>query len=393
MRRIAALLCCSGLAAFVACEFDETVVAPVTGRPVVHLVVNPTGIDRTLEVLLERTLGGRVPTADGRYDPYDPVVSGGGDPIAGARVSIVDVERADTIPAAEVLDTSSTGKGAGVYLFERTLCGIVSCPPNAWIPRRGATYELLVETPSNEVLSARTTIPVGVLRPDTSALIAFDVARDRYTFDWPAVEGLQRYAVQLQTPFGPLQAFSDADSLSVSGQLRNFQQRGFPRAFVPGFIQSLTAYAVDRAYFDYYRTANDPVSGLGLVSNIQGGTGVFAGVVNIRTQFLAVTAPFDEPEDGRFRLVGSDTTGLPTELTVYADGGFVSAGLLDYYDVDRIYRRGALGRRSAEGIRLHVLAGQSARDTAWTMDLAYLGDTLVTTSPVKGTQRWLRVRS
>lgn len=395
MRRLPALLCCSGLAALVACEFDETVVARGSQQTSVHLVLNV--YDReSFHALVERTLGGRVETNDGRYDPQDIVVSTGGEPITGARVSVHRVEPTNVPPDSGVAFAGETviggGKGRGMYELVNAGCGPLFCPLNGIAIAPGYTYELRVELPG-QVLTARTTVPEGLPRPDTAIRRTFSSA-EKYTFSWPKATGaFQRYAVQVQTPFGSYETFSAAESLSIDGSLRNFQRSGFPRVFVPGFLQVLQSLAVDRAYYEYYRSANGEFTGAGLVSNIRGGgTGVFGSVQPIRTQFVDIVAPVDQPEDGAFELL-EGPPDFPARLTLYVDGSFASGQHYDVFDPERITRRGVLGTRTPAGLRLQVLAGQSARDTAWTMDAQYRGDTLVTTSQARGTQRWLRVRS
>lgn len=388
-RRLLNVALLLGAASLAACEFDETVVPRGSARPVVHVVLNPTD-NRDIQVLLERTLGGRVPTGDGRYDPDEPVLSAGGEPITGARVAIhrIGGPIVDSGVAFEGA-ASGGGRGKGLYRLVNAGCNLV-CPANGIALSRGGVYELRIRTAEGEELTARTTIPEGIVRPDTNGVrVTFDATRDTYTFRWPAAEGFARYAVQLSTPFGPFQTFSSVESLAVNGSLRNFQQDRLPRVFVPGFTQVLSAWAVDRAYFDYFRSGNDPFTGSGLVSNVVGGSGVFGSIFPIRTQFLNVVAPFDEPEDGRWLEAGA-TTGFPVELYVYADGGFVSGRYDDVFDADLRTRRGVLGARRNGAITLHVLEAMSARDTSWSMTLEYRGDTLVTRSAVKGEQRWVR---
>lgn len=399
MRRLPILPALLASCTLVACdlEFDKSVVPGGAQQTSVHLVLNP--YDReTFHALVERTLGGRVETNDGRYDPDDVVVSTGGEPVTGARVSVHRIEPA-TPPDSGIAfageDRIGGGKGRGMYELINAGCGPLFCPLNGIAISPGYTYELRVELPG-QLLTARTTVPEGLPRPDTAIRITFSTA-EKYTFSWPKATGpFQRYAVQVQTPFGPYQTFSAAESLSIDGSLRNFQRTGFPRVFVPGFLQVLQSLAVDRAYYEYFRSANGEFTGAGLVSNIRGGgTGVFGAAQPIRTQFVDIVAPFDQPEDGIFELLGA-TTNFPARLTVYVDGTFASGQHYDVFDPELITRRGVLGTRTGTGLRLQVLAGQSARDSAWTLEAQYRGDTLVTTSPdapEKGTQRWLRVRS
>jgi hypothetical protein len=389
-RRSATMIALAFVTASVAAcdlEFEKVTVPAGRSRPAVHAVLNPF-VGQGFTVLLERTLSGRVAVQEGRVDPDDPIVTGGGEPITGARVVIRFEDRTDSGVANEIVDERTDGKGRGVYHFLNAGCGLV-CPTNGIQLRRGGAYVLEIQTPQGELLSATTTIPTAFARSDTLLRRTFDATRDTYVFSWPAAVSLDRYAVQIQTPFGPFQTFSNVESLAVNGSLRNFQRDRFPRVFVPGFRQALHAFAVERHYFEYFRSANDEFTGQGLVSNIEGGTGVFGAIHPIRVQDLDVVAPFDEPTDGRWTLIGG-ASGFPPRLTTYADGAFASGRLEDVFDPEQRTLRGVLGSRSGNTLRLAVLQGMSLRDTAWTLVAEVRGDTLVTTSAQKGEQRWLR---
>lgn len=368
-------------------EFDKVTVPSGSARPVVHAVLNPFA-SQEFSVLLERTLGGRVQATTGRFDRDDPIVTGGGEPITMARVVLR--RQGDEGVGTELVSRRTDGKGRGVYLFLNTGCGPFSCPTNGIALSRGVEYSLEIQTPDGEVLTGTTTIPVAVPAPDTGLRRIFDWKTDTYVFRWRPSDGLGRYAVQIQTPYGPFQTFSDVESLAVNGSLRNFQQERFPRVFVPGFLQPLQALAVDQNYFDYYRSENNHFTGQGLVSRIQGGTGLFGSVQPIRYQDIDVVAARDEPVDGVWTLLGGDA-GFPPRLTTWADGAFASGKFEDARAADFISRRGMLGTRTGNTLRLAVLNNQVASDTAWTYVAEVRGDTLFTSSPQRGEQRWRRV--
>jgi hypothetical protein len=392
-RRLPLLLGLAGVAAAAACRFDEVAVPEGSAGPVVHAVLNPFRAPE-FTLLLERTLGGRVATTGTGFDPLDPVVAGGGEPITGARVVIHDETlptSADSAVGIELASRRTDGRGRGVYVFENFGCTPFYCPTNGVNIRRGGSYRLVITTPLGEQIEGQTQVPIAYASPDTLFARPFDASRDTYLFRWPAAETLQRYAVQIQTPYGPFQTFSAVESLAVSGTLRNFQLSRFPRVFVPGFRQTLQALAVDRNYFDFYRSENNAFTGLGLVSSVAGGTGVFGAIHPIRTQFLDVTGPFDDPVDGVWTLLDAETS-VPPRLTTYSDGAFASGRLEDVFDPQQQTRRGVIGTRSGNTLRLAVLFDMSLRDTAWTLTAEVRGDTMVTASPEKGAQRWLRVR-
>src|SRR5687768_12224632 len=104
-----------------ACQFDTITVPDGRERPVVHAVLNPWTADQT--ILLERTLTGRV-TIDDDLPPnrVDPIVSGGGVPISGARVVIYNAGN-DSVVAVEDVTVRDDGRGAGVYRFRNSAIG------------------------------------------------------------------------------------------------------------------------------------------------------------------------------------------------------------------------------------------------------------------------------
>ena len=392
MRRPAILLALGAVvSSLAACEFDEVTVPTGSSRPVVHAVLNPHGT-YDFYVFVERTLGGRVDVREGDFDRDDPIVSGGGDPISGARVVISNPDNGDTGTGIEVVDERDDGKGRGVYHFINEGCSAFSCPVNGVILRRGMQYDLRIETSVDGVITGHTQIPLGYPRPDTGFRSSFNADGGTYSFTWrPNESGLRRYAVQIQTPYGPFQTFSSVESLAVNSTLRNFQQDRFPRVFVPGFRQALQALAVDENYFNYYRSRNDPFTGLGLVSSLTGATGVFGAVQAIRFQELDVVADLDEPVEGRWVLVG-DPSGFPPRLTTYVDGEMASGRIEDPFDPDLRTLRAMLGTRQGSTLRLAVFNSFAlARDTAWTFVGEVRGDTLHTTSTLKGEQKWRRL--
>jgi hypothetical protein len=79
----AALLVALGLAG---CEFDEKTIGVSERQIVVHAVLDP--LPATQVVLVEELLTGRVRVNERTPDSADPIVSGGGVPISGARVVV-----------------------------------------------------------------------------------------------------------------------------------------------------------------------------------------------------------------------------------------------------------------------------------------------------------------
>ena len=361
------LLALAALVGLAACEFDESTVAPGRPRPVVHMVLNPFG-GREYTLLLERTLTGRIDARGERFDPDDPIVSGEGEPITGAIV-ILKNERGDSAIGLEDVSVRTDGKGRGVYRFLNVARNplVEPPPPHAINIARGQQYRLRILLSDGTVILGTTTTPQPTLQPDTAPTRTFDREGAAYAFDWPAAERTFRYAVQIQTPHGPFEMFTADASIALTGDLRNVFAERFPLVFFPGFRQDLLVLAVDENYFDYYRSANDPFTGSGLLTHLDGATGVLGSVVPIRQTRVEVVAPVDEPGEGTWQPVDDDSE-YPTRLTIYYSGAVVS-GRID--DADELpFRRAVLGTRAgpAEAPRLSIAAldDQLASDTAYT---------------------------
>lgn len=364
-----------GILALAGCEFGETAVAAREPQPVVHAVLNPFPLGDDFTVLLERTLTGRVETRTDLWDPDDPVVTGGGDPITQARVQLCSVFETNTVCTAtgiEDVTVREDGKGRGVYRFVNETCAF-SCPPNYIVLRRTARYALRVTLPGGETLpggglvQAETTIPNPILNPDTALATRLDRDRDSVQLTWPAALLTHRYVVQIQTPYGPFQLFSATNATTVQGTLVNFQQDRLPRVFTPGFRHDFQIAAVDSSYFDYYRTRNDPFTGVGQVNRIRGGTGLFGSYVPIRSSAFEVVAAMDQPHEGTF-------TGDGERWMLYDNGPGLVSGRLDDAVGDR---HGVLGTRDGARMRLAVLRRQLVIDTLYTVEAEVVGDELV----------------
>jgi hypothetical protein len=344
-------LALAALAALAACDLGEETVAPGRDRPVVHAVLDPfTGL--TYEMLLERTLTGRVTVSNGAaLDSLDAIASAEGVPISGARVELRDTAGLVAV-GVEDAAARADGKGRGVYRFQNRIPPIVvPGAGNEMLLVRGRRYTLHVTTPEEVLVTGTTTIPFTRIVPDTMPVRVFDRERDSYPFTWPRAEAVHRYAVQIQSPFGPFEIFTPDSSMDLDGGLRNPLADQLPPVFVPGFLQTVQVLAVDTNYFDYYRSANDPFTGTGIINHLDGGRGVFGSVVAIRTSRLDVVAPIDEPGEGEWVSV-ADGTPSPTRIIVYFTGRLVSLRWDD--PDDRPTRQGMYGSRDGSRLRFPI---------------------------------------
>jgi hypothetical protein len=218
----------------------------------------------------------------------------------------------------------------------------------------------------------------------------FDRSRDTVRLEWPAVAGARSYFVRIETPFGPRSFFTDSTALRLTGELRNVDSETLPRVFYPGFDQVVTVSAVDANYYDWFRTSNDPLSGTGLLSRVQGGLGVFGSLVRLRYRELEVMIPQTEPVAGTFDFVGSELEQLTapfTQLVLYVESGASRSGQADAlsgrYDVRGRFGYfgcltcGLLGTVKDNRLELALLTAWSARDTSDVFTGEIRGDTIV----------------
>src|SRR5205085_8083478 len=124
--------------------------------------------------------------------------------------------------------------------------------------RPGARYELRVVTPEGDVVTGTTVIPSAVPFVPGSRLDAFNRDRDSLRLNWSDVPGARSFLLRAESPFGPFLLFTDSNTVTVHGDLRNYFAASLEHVFIPGFRQRVSFAAVDTNYFDYYRTRNDP---------------------------------------------------------------------------------------------------------------------------------------
>lgn len=365
------------------CEFDERAVGTGRARPVVHAVLNTAPNVTDYLVFVERTLTGRIDTRAEVRDPADPIVSGNGDPISGARVEItrIDLPSPRTAVAVEDAAVRADRKGAGVYRFVNAACTPFFCPPNAQAIVRGGRYRLRVTLPGGtQVVEGETTVPIPVINPDSLPGMRFDRERDTLRLSWPAATRAHRYVLQVQTPYGPFQLFSDTNAITLTGGLRNFLVDRIPLVFTPGFLQQVQIAAVDTNYYDYYRSLNDPFTGSGILTRLRGGTGLFGSYAPIRRSSFEVVAPQDEPVEGAF----ASTDG---RLVLYASGAALVSGR---FDDPSGGRHGVLGVRTGNRMQLVVLRQSGINDTLFTAGAEVVADTLTLRVDASGEQTRMR---
>ena len=363
--------------ALAACDLERVAIGRTEAQVALHGVLSASA--PTQVVLLERTRNGTVRPYAPPFDLGDPVVSDEGIAESDA-LMVLTTPSGQTLVAREDASTRSDAKGAGIYRFALDGAAL----------ERGGSYRLAVRTTKGESLVAETVVPAGI-PASVAAERVFDRARDTAMLTWPATAGARSYHVRIETPFGPRSFFTESTHVRLTGELRNVDQRQLVRVFIPGFAQAVTVSAVDSNFYDWYRTNNDALSGMGLISRVRGGLGVFGSLVRLRFESLRVVAPQTEPEAGNFVAVGD-----PVELMgnrypsfeLYVESRSARSDQPDALS-GRALRRRSLGEtgcqtcgllgasRNGRTIELYFLADWSATDTTEVLTGEIRGDTIV----------------
>jgi hypothetical protein len=363
----------------VACEFDKRTVGVGREQVAVHGVLDPSQFTGT--ILVEQQLTGRVRITEDKHDPDDPIVSGGGVPISGATV-ILTSDIGEVAYAIEDLTTRGDGKGAGVYRFRN---GTAPTPQDTtWIRLAPAgQYTLTVRTPGGTEVTGSTIIPNVPSTRVNPQLLQFNRDRDSLFLAWGDIELAHRYAVRVESPRGPFLVFVDSLEYLVAGSLRNIFTEGLPKTFVPGFRQVVSVGAVDRNFYDYYRSRNDIFTGRGLITHLQGGIGLFGSYVMLRGHTLNVIADVDQPIEAIYRRFTGPAGRAPEGFTIYIE----SEGTTPVQQVSGSWSlsagsasRGLIGTLDpTSDLTIALLEGQFATDTADVLDLKWDGLSLLGT--------------
>jgi hypothetical protein len=343
---------CAALAALVvasACELEKVAVPESTPGVVVHAVLNPAaGVQL---VYLERTLTGAQATGSGTFDPGNPIASAGGVPIENAAVEISDSSGVTALGVEE---------NPGVYV-------VLLSGPTLIL---GTRYKLHVHTQEGEDVTAFTRIPLPEVSSTGGLTRTLNRDHDTLNISWDKAPKARAYAMRVESPFGPFFLFTDSLHVRLTGDLRNLFAGDLQHVLVPGFHQDLLVAAVDSNFFDYYRTNNDPFTGAGIISRINGGLGLFGSLVTLTNGTLTVIADQTEPIEGRFRVQAPVDSATPvSSFNLYIEspainsnapaalsGRYITTGANPHVD-------GLIGKMKGNDVALAFLANQSASDT------------------------------
>jgi hypothetical protein len=376
MRRPIVLLAMCSMLAAVACTFDQKSIAVQPAQVVVHAILDPGAVEQ--QVLIERTLSGTVNIAKNqRFDPDDPINSGGGIPIAGAVVTVsgpTGVFNGIEAIAPGRPSNYSTGR----YILTS---GTIQLGPQVPL-QPGGRYDLHIRTPDGTIVTGSTVIPKATTVEAGSRLDAFNRDGDSLRITWKEVPAARSYLLRIESPFGPFLLFSDSTRLALAGDLRNYFAASLERVFIPGFRQRVNLSAVDSNFFDYYRSRNDPFTGSGIINRLTGGVGVFGSAVSLNGRTLDVTQSQREPTfEGTYdvKLRPSLPRPVADVLRLYVETPGDPSALSGWFTRNRNsgVLEGMLGTRTGKKVVLEFLENQSSIDTVAVFAGEQRGDSLV----------------
>jgi hypothetical protein len=298
VNRTRVLGCLAGLALLTGCELGSSTIPLSEPQIVVHAVLNPSLSSQT--ILLEESRTGKS-SPDLAFDPNNPIVTSRGIPISGAIVQLADTDgivRTGT-------ETRIANSATGIYVISGTV-------------RPGMRYTLSVSA-IGKTVTGSTTIP-RASPPTAVPVVPFN--RDSQSVSLPIrdVDLARAYWLRIEAPASPFSVFTTDREVAVSGDTRNLLTNDLLRVFFPGFQQIMTVAAADTNLYDYYRSANDPFSGTGLINHLQGGLGVFGSITILERRILDVTQnPTGDPIEGTYTLRGQGDAELPHTLRLYVE--------------------------------------------------------------------------
>lgn len=367
------------------CKFNEITIPQTVPTVVVHAVLNPTLL--TQVVLVERSLTGAVPVHDSIFDPSDPITSDGGIPVSRALVSLTDSTGATIVGLEDEADGGT--RGTGVYRLN------LSAPLQP-----GARYRLRIETPQGDTVTGETRLPLPVTTSTGALTRAFNRDHDTLDIQWSSAPLSRAYAVRVESPFGPYFLFTDSTRLRLVGSARNIFANNLEHLFIPGFRQDVVIAAVDSNFYDYYRTNNDPFTGSGIISRLNGGLGLFGSLFPLTSGTLVVAADQTDPIEGRFRASAFVPDGSVSTMNLYVEskstrsdlpdvlsGRFTTAGI-------NPVANGIVGEMNGSRVTLVLVSNQLAQDTldVFTGELSSDGRTLAGVFRTQGNSQFTYVK-
>jgi Domain of unknown function (DUF4249) len=288
------------LVALGGCKFREVLNAP-PGPPalVVEGVLNTA--DTVQTVLVESSQAG------------DTTIG-----LGGAVVQLTDsTPRGCATPVVRLAEAAGPTPRPGAYTG--AFCSLAP----------GDRVLLRVSTPDGQVVTGATEVPglgavsirVGAVTAAAPDTLTMDRTRDSLAVNTVLDRARALEVEAVRTTAGEVPALNvttDTAAVIVPGDI--VQPRDSTRSvFRAGAYYRLTVAAMDSNYFDYARSATNPLTGTGFINHLDGALGVF-GSVAPATWVLKVVAPQRDPREGVYHLTGT-VAGAPVDATwdVYGD--------------------------------------------------------------------------
>ena len=175
----------------------------------------------------------------------------------------------------------------------------------------GARYQLHVARTAGEEVTAFTRIPRADVRATGGLTRTLNRDHDALAMQWNAAPQARAHTRCAWRVRSGRFFFSPTARHSTDRRSAKSVRRRSPARLHPGFRQDIIVAAVDSNFYDYYRTNNDPFTGAGIISRINGGIGMFGSIVTLESGTLTVIADQTEPIEGRYRFIGRRRRAAP----------------------------------------------------------------------------------
>jgi hypothetical protein len=348
-----------GLTLLTACELGSVTVPRGAPVVVVHGILSPQL--RVQEIRVSRSLtGSGIQTEDSIPIP---------DPILDAQVAIIAPD--GQVLAARVVDNAGT---YAIFLDDYT-------NPDGTRVRiqPGKQYDLRVIVNSDTV-RGHTTIPVTTRT--LMGNVPFNRDVDSLRYDFSKVSFARGFWIRVESANEAYQLLTANRTVKIPGMVRNLNTADLSHTFYPGFVQPITAVAVDTNVYEYTRTSSDPFSGVGLVNSVTGGLGLFGSINEVDRRNLDVTqSPKADSIEGRFTLRSQNSS--ITELTLYLESPGVDevpARVTGRYTTLNGEVAGIWATREKTGqIQMSFLNGFAAQGSRSMFSAVQHGDSIIST--------------
>ncbi|HUL48396.1 MAG TPA: DUF4249 family protein [Gemmatimonadales bacterium] len=234
--------------------------------------------------------------------------------VSGATVALTDLDPRGCSTPTVILREVPLAPGVIPGTYQGRFCSLAA----------GDRVTLHVTTPTGQVVTGQTTIP-GITSPliEAGAMTAglppasltLDRITDSLSVTAQPVRARALFVEAVRTTAGEdpsLQVATDTTTVRLPGNL--IDPTGDGRViFRAGAYYDLTAAGMDTNYYDFFRSATNPLTGRGFINHLNGAVGVFGSVAPLGYE-LRVVAPQTDPREGIYHLTGH-VAGIAVDVT------------------------------------------------------------------------------